>query len=63
MFMIPRIPLLSALLASIRRHNSNRIPMHIADEPPHRVRLANGLFRNWRRAVGWPLLALFFITP
>ncbi|MCD8523868.1 MAG: cytochrome c oxidase accessory protein CcoG [Saccharospirillaceae bacterium] len=61
--MIPRIPLLSALLASTRRHNSNRIPLHVVDEPPHRVRLTNGLFRLWRRVIGWPLLALFFITP
>jgi cytochrome c oxidase accessory protein FixG len=30
---------------------------------PHRVRLFAGRFRNWRRAVSWPLLAFFFLTP
>ncbi len=63
MVMIPRIPLLSALFTAARRRHDNRIPLHMIDEPPHRVRLASGLFRNWRRAVGWPLLAVFFITP
>lgn len=30
---------------------------------PHRVRLFNGRFRNWRRAASWPLLTFFFLTP
>jgi len=35
----------------------------INDITPHRVKIASGRFRNWRRLTTWPLLLFFFLTP
>lgn len=30
---------------------------------PHRVRMVEGVFQNWRRVITWPLLLACFVTP